>query len=131
MGRTGPYLMERLLTELTLAGLEKALSYSRGTHDVGDVVAQILRGDAQLWEDTDALIVTEVYTMPRRKVVHFWLATGEMAPVIQLHYRVLDWAKEQGCTLATLAGRRGWTKALADAGWETDMVFMGRELEDG
>ena len=120
-----------VVTELTLEGLEKALSYSRGTHTVGDVVAQILCGAAQLWEDTDALIVTEIIETPRRKVVHFWLATGEMAPVIQLHYRVLDWAKEQGCTLATLAGRKGWAKALAGVGWETDMVFMGQELGDG
>lgn len=116
------------MTEHTWEGIEKALAYGSDTHTVGDVIDQILRGDAMLWEDLDALIVTEIHNTPRKKVVHFWLATGAMAAVVRLSYRVLEWAQGEGCTLATLSGRRGWARALKGEGWHTDAVLMHQEI---
>ena len=121
------------MTKLTLLGLEKALEHSLGTHTVGDVVAQILAGNAQLWEDEDALIVTEVQVHPRKRVLHIWLATGDMDACIALHHRILRWAQEeQGCELATLAGRRGWERVLGSEGWTPRLSLMAKEIgEDG
>ena len=76
-------------------------------------------------------IKTEIHANPQNKVVHFWLATGVMASVLRLHYDVLAWARELGCTRATLAGRRGWEKALASEGWAPELILMGREIGDG
>lgn len=118
------------MTELTLEGLEKALSHSLGTHTVGDVVRQILDGEAQLWEEPDALIVTEVQQTPRKRVLHFWLATGDMTAVVDLHHRILRWGREEmGCDVATLSGRKGWTKALEEHGWEPALTTLSRSLE--
>jgi len=117
------------VTEATLKGLEKALAHSLGTHSVGDVVAQILSGDAQLWEDEDALFVTEVHDTPQKKLLHLWLATGDMAALRRLHHRILRWAyEEQGCEMVTLAGRRGWERELANDGWAPVMTVMSKEL---
>lgn len=118
------------MTELTLAGLEEALGHGIGTHTVGDVVQQILEGNAQLWEELDALIVTEVQQTPRRRVLHFWLATGDMRAVVDLHERILRWGREEmGCDVATLSGRRGWTRALEAHGWEPAMTVLSRDLQ--
>lgn len=109
-------------------GLKEALQYSGGTHTLGDVLQRVTEDHAQLWETENAAIVTEVYDYPRQRVVHFWLATGELHAVIELSNHVLEWAKRIGCERATLAGRRGWVRALADEGWEPMLTLMGREV---
>ena len=112
-----------------LPKLRKALALGGDTHDVDDVLDQISRGDAQLWLSDGALIVTEVYDTPMVRELRFWLACGDLQPVIELSHKVLDWGKnEKGCTQATLTGRKGWVKALAAEGWEASMVVMGRKL---
>lgn len=119
------------MTTETLAGLEKALAAGGDTHTIGDVVAAVLAGEAQLWEDEGALIVTEIQVYPRKRTLHFWLATGGMAPVIALSHRILAWGREQGIETATLAGRRGWERALAGDGWRPAMTVMERPTGAG
>lgn len=111
-----------------MAGLERALFYSGGTHTMADVANAIESGEAKLWVGEGSAIVTQLFDEPQMRVCHFWLAAGELEPVIALSNRVLEWAKENGCARATLAGRRGWTKALASGGWKEDLVLMGREV---
>ena len=121
-----------MMTEHSIAGIEKALEAGGGTHTVGDVVRQILAGDAQLWEDEDALIVTEINVYPRKALVHFWLATGELDAVVRLSHRVLEWATDtMGCDGATLSGRKGWVKALKGEGWNEMVTVMERPLGPG
>ena len=115
-------------TEYTLAGIETALAHGGETHTVGDVCNQILAGDAQLWEDEGALIITEIHHYPRKKICHYWLATGELDAVVRLSHKINEWAKEVGCESATLAGRKGWERVLASEGWTPMLTVMGREL---
>ena len=110
------------------AGLAEALAYGAGTHTIGDVVKEIESGDCQLWTAERAAIVTELWFAPRRTIVNFWLAAGDMAPVIALSHHILGWAKTVGCTRAVMTGRRGWERALADEGWTRDAVLLGREI---
>lgn len=111
-------------------GLQEALEHARGTHTLEDVLAQVEAGEAQLWRAPGAVIVTEIKQTPRRKVVHFWLATGDMRAVLDLHKMILAWAQEEhGCDLATLSGRRGWVRALRDEGWDEATTVMARELD--
>jgi hypothetical protein len=116
------------LTGTLLAGLEEALRHGGGTHTLGDVLHQILAGEAQLWEAEDAVIVTEIHQAPRAKIVHFWLAAGEKEAVVALSRTVLEWARTEGCGQATLAGRRGWERVLSAEGWTPRLTLMGREL---
>jgi hypothetical protein len=111
-----------------LSGLARALSYAGGTHTLDDVADALERGDAQLHESEGAVIITEIQQYPQMRVCHFWLATGELEPVVALSRQVLEWAKEQGCTRATLSGRKGWVKVLASEGWAPMLTLMGREV---
>jgi hypothetical protein len=113
-------------------GLQNALAYGGDTHTVDDVLAQIEIGEARAWLEEDALIITEIQQYPRSKVIHFWLATGERDAVIVLSRTVLEWARKQGCDRATLAGRKGWLRVLADEGWEPQpLTFMQKDLRNG
>ncbi len=110
-----------------LLGLKRALERSGGTHTLQDMIDQIENERAQIWCNEDACIVTEVNDTPRKRVLHFWLATGDLDAVIALSGKVLVWGKEQGCDMATLTGRRGWNKT-APQGWTSVMTVMTREL---
>lgn len=105
-------------------GIEKALAITSDGRSVQDVVQAVLDGRAQVWGDERALIVTELL----HPYVHFWIATGDMEPVVTLSHRVLEWAKALGYEKATLTGRKGWVRALADEGWRHTAVLMEREL---
>ena len=108
--------------------LVEALARAGGTHTIHDVLDQCQEGKARMWHREGAVIVTEVYEYPQTKVIHFWLAGGELKSVIALSREVLDWARANGCKRATLAGRKGWTKALASEAWHPELVLMGKEL---
>lgn len=109
-------------------GIMAALGHGGGTHTLADLVDEIDAGRAQLWRTNDAVIVTEVNDTPQHKVLHFWIATGDLEEVIRLSEVAIEWGKSVGCTRATLAGRRGWVKALADHGWAEELTVMGREI---
>jgi hypothetical protein len=109
-------------------GLEKALALGGSTHTVDDVLDQIARGDAQLWVDDRAIVVTEVRQCPRKKVLYAWLATGELDACVTLLRRAVEWGTEQGCELAIATGRKGWTKPLRSEGWTETLVVLEQEL---
>ncbi len=111
-----------------IEGLSAALDYGGGTHSLYDVAAKLENGHAQLWRSDNAVIITQVELLPRKKVVHFWLATGELDEVIALSEEVIEWAKGIGCTRASLAGRKGWVKPLASRGWSPELVVLGRDI---
>lgn len=110
--------------------LEEAIGRD-GCHTLGDVLDMIQRGDVQLWETKGAVLVTEIHRYPRSSVLHFWLAAGELDEVVALSHVAMAWGREQGCQRATLAGRRGWERALAGEGWSAEATLMGRTLNDG
>lgn len=116
------------MTPEILEKLQRALDMGGGTHTIGDVAAQVADGAAQVWIEDGACLVTEVQDTPRRRVLRFWLAAGELEPVIALSRKVLAWGKEQGCEMATLTGRRGWVRALRDEGWSESLTVMTREV---
>jgi hypothetical protein len=116
------------MTTEILEGLQKALDLAGGTHTLADVARQIAEGSAQLWLDDDACIVSEVIDTPQKRMLRFWLAAGKLDPVVALSRKVLAWGKEQGCTMATLTGRRGWDRVLLDEGWSPALTVMTRGI---
>lgn len=91
-----------------LRRFEKALHYGGDTHSVSDVVAMVQEGRARFWPNGDGSIVTETVQYPRFKAINFWLISGRLEDCLALEEEVLDFGREQGCTVATAAGRRGW-----------------------
>jgi hypothetical protein len=118
-----------ILQEEHLSGIEEALRQGGGTHDLNHVLAAIHLGDAQLWVEGPCVIVTEVIVGPKDKELHFWIAAGTVDEVIDLSNKVMEWGGTIGCTIATLTGRPGWSRALKNEGWGHHMVTMGRRLD--
>jgi len=105
-----------------------ALEHSGGTHEWVDIVDMIAAGRLQLWPAPEGCLVTEVVTYPRKTVLNVFLAGGTMAQIFDMNASVVRWAKANGCTAATMHGRRGWTRALADLGWRETLTTMEKDL---
>jgi hypothetical protein len=110
--------------------LERALAFTGGTHTVDDVLAQVERGELQLWQGDDSVIVTQILTYPRLKELCFFLAAGRMAGMKSMTPIILQWGREHGCVRAVFAGRPGWTRTFLTQhdGWLTSMQVFEKEL---
>lgn len=106
-----------------------ALEYSGGTHTVDDVLDRILTGHLQLWPGERGCAVTELVVYPRKKVLHVFLAAGEMEQIIDMIDSAIAWGKSQGCTSMTIAGRKGWERVLARYGYKPVMTVLEKEFE--
>lgn len=96
--------------------LEAALAHAHGTHALSDVREMVERREARFWAGRRAAMVTEVHEFPRMRVLHFWLAGGDLAELRdEMRPLAEAWGREQGCTRATISGRRGWARALGYA----------------
>lgn len=109
--------------------LHQALEYAGGTHEMSDVADAITAGTMQFWPGVRSAIVTEVGKYPRCTVLHFFLAAGNTAELESMVPHVLAWGRTQGCTKATLAGRKGWERSfLSRTGWKTTLYHMETNL---
>ena len=106
-----------LSTNEKLGRLQRALDYGGPTHRLRDVVEMLNDGRAKLWERGDGVIVTEMHEYPLLRSCHFWLVSGELHDCLALEAEIADWARGEGCTVATAMGRKGWGRAAAPAGW--------------
>lgn len=109
--------------------IEAALSYAGGTHTFEDVAGMVDDGRLQFWPGPRSVIVTEIIEYPRCRSLHFFLAGGRLEELRLMLPPILAWGKRQGCTNATLTGRKGWTRSfLVDEGWHDSLVLMTKEL---
>lgn len=109
--------------------IEAALSYSGGTHNFNDVCEQITAGRLQFWPGPRSVVVTEIIEYPRQRTLHFFLAGGHMAELEAMLPTILEWGRAQGCTSASLTGRKGWVRSfLKDEGWNESLVTMTKAL---
>lgn len=106
-----------LSSEEKLRRLQKALEYGGPTHSISDLIGLLHAGKAQLWERGDGCIVTEIHEFPLLKAIHFWLISGTIKDCLALEHDINPWAIEQGCTIATACGRKGWGRVSAPTGW--------------
>lgn len=109
--------------------IEAALEYSQGTHTADDVLQQISTGELQLWPGQDSVVITQIITYPRKKVLHIFLAGGNQKELKEMDPYVVQWAKDQGCTALTFTGRLGWARSeMRDIGFELTHVMMSKEI---
>tara|TARA_R100001377_G_C3112974_1_gene83266 strand:+ start:56 stop:415 length:360 start_codon:yes stop_codon:yes gene_type:complete len=104
--------------------IESALEYSGNTHIYEDIVTAVIEGKMQLWPAENSCWVTEITVYPRKKVLHVFLAGGNLDEILDMHDSVVQWAKEQGCEGMTLTGRKGWVKALQHNGWKPQQLML-------
>lgn len=113
--------------------IEDALEYAGGTHTYDDVIEAVRSGAMQAWPGPSAIIITELQDYPQKRAINFFLAGGEkssLAEMAVIEPLILEWAKKQGCTVATFAGRPGWERTfLTTRGWESKLVVLEKALD--
>jgi len=107
--------------------IEAALEYSGGTHTYQDIVDGIGEARFQLWPAPRGCLVTEIVVYPRKKVLNVFLGGGELEQLADMHKDVIAWSQAQGCTAATITGRKGWERAFKKHGWALTHVTLGLE----
>lgn len=108
--------------------LEAALEYSGGTHTYEDVINGVVAGRMQLWPAERGCAVTEIVIYPRKRVLHVFLAGGEMDQILDMINSAVEWGKGQGCTGMTVAGRPGWARVLGKYGYKPVMTVLEKEF---
>lgn len=108
--------------------IEKALEYAGGTHGYEDIVEGVDRGRYQFWPGVRSVIITELLDFPRKKVGHCFLVAGEMAEVMAMRTWVEEWARREGCEVATIGGRPGWARVLRQSGYTPSSVQLEKRL---
>lgn len=108
--------------------IEDALAYSGGTHTFDDVAEGIASARMQLWPAPRGCAVTEIVVYPKKKVLHVFLAGGEMDQLFDMIDSAAAWGKQQGCSSITLSGRLGWQRAMKPLGWVPKSVVMEKEI---
>ena len=109
--------------------IEAALVHANGTHIWADIVAMIETGRVQLWPAPDGCIVSEVVEYPRKRVLNVFLGGGSLEQLADMHGDVIAWAKVQGCTAATIQGRKGWERAFKPYGWQHTHTTLTKDFE--
>jgi hypothetical protein len=108
--------------------IESALEYSGGTHEFEDVVEMVSSGRAQLWPAPRGVAITEIVLYPRKRVLHCFLASGDMDQILDMIDSAVAWGRTQDCTALTLAGRLGWQRVLSKHGFTPVLVTMERDI---
>lgn len=108
--------------------IEAALDYSGGTHTFEDIAHGIKTGHMQLWPAEKACAVTEIVVYPRKKVLHVFLAAGDLDQITDAIDAVAAWGIQNGCESMTMNGRHGWKRVLGNKGWTPVMTVMERGL---
>jgi hypothetical protein len=101
------------------AALERA-----PTHTIEDIEIGLVRGIYVFWPASRSAAITEIHIYPRAKHMHLFLAGGDLDELKSMVPMWRSWARFNGCSKLTLAGRRGWERALKDQGWKADLVFL-------
>jgi hypothetical protein len=109
--------------------LEKALAIGCG-HTLAEVMRKVLQGQAQVFENEGAVLVTEIVTTQRGPSLNIWLAAGELEACMALSREAVAAATDYGCISATFTGRRGWGKvdAVGEDGWKPQATVFFKTL---
>ena len=111
---------------------EKALKLAGSTHTPTDVMDKVRAGRAQCWVRGDGLIVTEVLVYPRARICNYWIASGKLPECLGLQADIDAWAIEEGCSVATAIGRKGWTHVIKNplgAAWRARGIQYVKPLQ--
>jgi N-acyl-L-homoserine lactone synthetase len=61
-------------------------------------------------------------------VFHVFLAGGRLEQITALNEPFAEFAKANGCSSLTIAGRKGWEKVLNKLGWKFEFTTLKREI---
>ena len=88
-----------------------------------------MNGSFELWPSENAGAVTQIVEYPRKKILHIFLAGGDIEELKVLYTHVELYARQIGCQAITLTGRPGWAKSfLTKLDFKVKEVQMYKEL---
>lgn len=108
--------------------IEDALEYTKGTHTLDDIWNGVVRGDFQFWPGDKSAVITEIQIYPQTKVMHIFLAGGDLEELLQMEKSVRAYAQTIGCNSMSISGRRGWLRIFERDGWKEVCTTIAKEL---
>ena len=108
--------------------VNRALRIGGRFYTIGDVAECILNGKFQYWHVNNSAIVTEILVGPRRKVINYFMAFGDLDDVLGLQPQIDAFAKKHGCDGAVMGGRTGWDRVLPLHGWKKGGISMMKDF---
>ena len=109
--------------------LLEALAHGDGRVTEAVLVAQLVRGNYQLWRTDNSAGVTQVEDNFGNKSLFIFLAGGDLNEIEHIAGPVVEqWAAERGCTRIILSGRRGWERALRPLGYDFQSTNMIKRI---
>lgn len=92
--------------------IEEALKRNHGTMTIEDVEVGIKSGKYQFVPGNKCALVMELGIFPRKRMLNFLLAGGNLLELQKLELKMTKWAKDQGLDGTLIIGRKGWGRVL-------------------
>jgi len=108
--------------------IEAALERADGTHTMHDIIDSVIKGTMQFWPAPKGCAITEIIQYPGKKVFHVFLAAGELDQIVDMDSSAVEFAKVNGCSGMSIAGRRGWAKVLKDKGYKETFTVLTKDI---
>lgn len=108
--------------------LDAALEYTKGTHSINNIWDGVVKGDFQFWPGEKSAIITEIQLYPNKRVLHVFLAGGDLDELLEMEKSVEVYAKTIGCNSMSISGRRGWVRIFENDGWKEVCTTIAKEL---
>lgn len=107
---------------------EAALAYTKGTHTIDDIWEGVVAGRYHFWPGEKSGIITDIEIYPQRRVMHIFLAGGDLEELLEMEKSIEEFAKTIGCNSLSISGRRGWLRVFKTDGWEEICTTIAKEL---
>lgn len=112
---------------MTAYSLERVLARTGGGVTARHVRLMCQQGKAQRWvTDDGSVVVTQLLSEPDGDVCSVWLAEGSLSPLLELHEKIVAWARAEGCVRMRITGRDGWLRVVP--GYAKTATVMERAI---
>jgi hypothetical protein len=114
--------------------LQEALDASPvRTHTLDHVRFALNQKMAQIWPGYNSAIVTEMINHPTGvRTLNIWLAGGDLDEIMELYWRIEEFAERNNCVAIEVKGRRGWAPVMKQLGFGPAAgTYFVKDLTDG
>lgn len=109
---------------------DKALRIGGNTHTRQDIAEGIAKGRFQYFGDDECCVVTEIVEYPQKRVLHLFLAAGNLNKLLEEYLPVVkQLAKDNGCTSITSVSRKGFLKRFPAYGFKPKCITFELDIE--
>lgn len=109
--------------------LNPSIEKTFGTHTEEDVFLMCATGQngSRLWVFENSCAITEFQQFPQMKVCNLFLVGGDLEELLSKEPEISKFAKENGCSRLTGAGRNGWKRTHPD-GWNFSCTALYKDI---